>query len=89
MTRIRAPCCPVSVYERDMSVRQRTYGIDPDQASRSVERMLAPMNDRINGIHAHKILGTHSRYNRFLDYGDGVAYEVRLEEFRVALGNLK
>ena len=39
--------------------------------------------------HAHKILGTHSRYNRFLDYGDGDAYEARLEEFRVALGKLK
>ena len=36
--------------------------------------------------HAHKILGTHGRYNRFLDYGDAVAYEARLEEFRVALG---
>ncbi len=36
--------------------------------------------------HAHKILGTHSRYNRFLDYGDAADYEARLEEFRVALG---
>ncbi len=39
--------------------------------------------------HAHKILGTHSRYNRFLDYGDAADYEVRLEEFRVALGKVK
>lgn len=36
--------------------------------------------------HAHKILGTHARYNRFLDYGDAADYEARLEEFRVALG---
>ena len=36
--------------------------------------------------HARKILGTHTRYNRFLDYGDGEAYEARLEEFRLALG---
>lgn len=36
--------------------------------------------------HAHKVLGTHSRYNRFLDYGDAADYEARLEAFRVALG---
>jgi len=36
--------------------------------------------------HAHKILGTHARYNRFLDYGEADAYESKLEEFRVALG---
>ena len=36
--------------------------------------------------HAHKILGTHTRYNRFLDYGDAADYEARLEAFRVALG---
>ena len=39
--------------------------------------------------HAHKILGTHGRYNRFLDYGDAADYEARLEEFRVALGKVK
>lgn len=39
--------------------------------------------------HAHKILGTHARYNRFLDYGDAADYEARLEEFRVALGKGK
>ncbi len=39
--------------------------------------------------HAHKILGTHKRYNRFLDYGDAVDYEKKLEEFRVGLGKLK
>jgi hypothetical protein len=36
--------------------------------------------------HARKILGTHARYNRFLDYGDGADYEARLEEYRIALG---
>lgn len=39
--------------------------------------------------HAHKILGTHHRYNRFLDYGDAANYEARLEAFRVALGKAK
>ena len=36
--------------------------------------------------HAHQILGTHARYNRFLDYGDAADYEKKLEEFRVGLG---
>ena len=39
--------------------------------------------------HAHKILGTHGRYNRFLDYGEADAYEAKLEEFRVALGKVR
>lgn len=39
--------------------------------------------------HAHKILGTHARYNRFLEYGDAADYEAKLEEYRVALGKLK
>lgn len=39
--------------------------------------------------HAHKILGPHSRYQRFLEYGDGADYEARLEAFRVALGKEK
>jgi hypothetical protein len=39
--------------------------------------------------HAHKILGTHKRYNRFLDYGDAADYERKLEEFRVGLGKVK
>ncbi len=39
--------------------------------------------------HAHKILGTHARYNRFLDYGDAADYEARLEAYRVALGKIK
>jgi hypothetical protein len=36
--------------------------------------------------HAHKILGTHGRYNRFLDYGNAGDYQAKLEEFRIALG---
>ncbi len=39
--------------------------------------------------HAHKILGTHTRYKRFLAYGDADAYEAKLEEFRVGLGKVK
>ena len=39
--------------------------------------------------HARKILGTHSRYARFLDYGDAADYEARLEKFRVGLGSKK
>jgi hypothetical protein len=35
--------------------------------------------------HARRILGTHSRYPRFLNYGDAADYEARLEEFRIAL----
>lgn len=38
--------------------------------------------------HARKILGTHARYNRFLDYGEADAYEAKLEEYRVALGRV-
>ena len=39
--------------------------------------------------HAHNVLGTHARYNRFLDYGDAADYEAKLEEFRVGLGQDK
>jgi len=39
--------------------------------------------------HARRILGTHSRYPRFLDYGEAADYEARLEAFRVALGKMK
>lgn len=35
--------------------------------------------------HARKMLGTHSRYAGFLDYGDAADYEAKLEEFRAAL----
>lgn len=35
--------------------------------------------------HARKIIGTHTRYDRFLDYGDAVDYQVRLEQYRKAL----
>ena len=36
--------------------------------------------------HARKMLGAHSRYARFLSYGDADNYAVKLEEFRVNLG---
>jgi len=36
--------------------------------------------------HARKMLGTHARYARFLDYGDAADYEQRLEAFRIGLG---
>lgn len=39
--------------------------------------------------HAHKILGTHKHYNRFLAYGDASDYEAKLEEYRVGLGKIK
>lgn len=36
--------------------------------------------------HARKMLGAHSRYARFLAYGDAADYAAKLEEFRVGLG---
>jgi len=39
--------------------------------------------------HARKILGTHSRYASFLDYGEAADYEAKLEAFRVALAARK
>ena len=39
--------------------------------------------------HARRILGTHSRYPYFLDYGEAADYAARLEEFRIALGRVK
>jgi hypothetical protein len=35
--------------------------------------------------HAHRLLGTHTRYERFLDFGDANEYPARLEAFRLAL----
>jgi hypothetical protein len=35
--------------------------------------------------HARKILGTHSRYSRFLDFGEADDYEKRLNAYRNAL----
>ncbi|MBI1358494.1 MAG: hypothetical protein GC160_29510 [Acidobacteria bacterium] len=35
--------------------------------------------------HAHKLLGTHTRYAHFLDYGDAEDYPERLEEMRQKL----
>lgn len=37
--------------------------------------------------HARKMLGMHSRYARFLAYGDALDYATRLEQFRVRLGD--
>jgi len=39
--------------------------------------------------HARKILGTHSRYVHFLDYGSAENYEQKLEEYRRALAKEK
>ena len=36
--------------------------------------------------HARKMLGAHSRYARFLRYGDAEDYAAKLEQFRVELG---
>ncbi|MDD5333514.1 MAG: hypothetical protein PHS32_07190 [Rhodoferax sp.] len=36
--------------------------------------------------HARKVLGTHSRYARFLAYGEAADYEAKLENFRAGLG---
>ncbi|MDA8328944.1 MAG: hypothetical protein M0Z83_08265 [Betaproteobacteria bacterium] len=36
--------------------------------------------------HARKVLGTHTRYAYFLDYGDADDYEAKLEKYRTALG---
>jgi len=35
--------------------------------------------------HARKILGTHSQYARFLEFGDSAEYHAKLEAFRLAL----
>lgn len=39
--------------------------------------------------HAHKLRNTHSRYERFLDYGDGEEFQRKLEEFRAVLAEEK
>ncbi len=39
--------------------------------------------------HAQKILGSHERYTRFLDYGEADDFHARLEEFRAALAEEK
>ena len=35
--------------------------------------------------HARKILGTHARYVRFLEFGEAENYETKLEEYRISL----
>jgi hypothetical protein len=37
--------------------------------------------------HARKILGTHTRYAQFLDFGEADNYEAKLEQHRVSLNN--
>jgi predicted membrane-bound dolichyl-phosphate-mannose-protein mannosyltransferase len=39
--------------------------------------------------HARKLLGRHTRYARFIEYGDAVDFAVRVEEFRRALEERK
>jgi len=39
--------------------------------------------------HARKILGTHSRYARFLEFGEAENYQNKLEEYRRALSPQK
>jgi hypothetical protein len=39
--------------------------------------------------HAHKILNSHSRYDRFLDYGDADNFHEKLESFRRNLAREK
>lgn len=37
--------------------------------------------------HARKILGTHARYARFLDFGEAENYEAKVEGYRTSLNN--
>lgn len=39
--------------------------------------------------HARKVLGAHSRYSRFIEYGDAENYQERLEQYRRALNEEK
>ncbi|MDX1915329.1 MAG: hypothetical protein SFU55_07075 [Methylophilus sp.] len=39
--------------------------------------------------HARKIVGSHARYARFLEFGEAENYQVKLEEYREALGKIK
>jgi hypothetical protein len=39
--------------------------------------------------HAQKVLGTHARYNRYLDYGEAEDLHAKLEEFRTELAREK
>ena len=51
-----------------------------------INGLLAMILRQARPMQGRKILGTHARYNRFLDDGDAHAYEARLEEFRVGAG---
>lgn len=35
--------------------------------------------------HARKMIGTHARYKKFIEYGDASDYQIKLENFRKAL----
>ncbi len=39
--------------------------------------------------HARKVLGSHPRYGRFLEYGDAAEFAAKLEEYRAALEEKK
>jgi hypothetical protein len=39
--------------------------------------------------HARKVLGAHSRYSRFIEYGDAENYQERLEQYRRSLNEEK
>ncbi|MDH4285657.1 MAG: hypothetical protein OEV35_10105 [Gallionellaceae bacterium] len=39
--------------------------------------------------HAQKVLGTHARYSRYLDYGEAEGFHDKLKEFRVELAREK
>jgi len=39
--------------------------------------------------HARRIVGTHTHYDQFLSYGEAADYQLRLEEFRIALEKMK
>jgi hypothetical protein len=32
--------------------------------------------------HARKMIGTHARYKKFIEYGDASDYQIKLESFR-------
>ncbi|HAF01913.1 MAG TPA: hypothetical protein DCO68_08375 [Methylophilaceae bacterium] len=39
--------------------------------------------------HARKIVGSHARYARFLEFGEAENYQAKLEEYREALGKIQ
>jgi hypothetical protein len=60
------------------------------QIAKLEEQLQARLHEQESRIvfqikHAGKVLGTHARYARFLEYGDAEDYHDRLEQFRQAL----